>query len=398
MLTLQILFWISVLVVIHVYLGYPVGIYLKSRSQQDGAREEPPDEQLPTLTVLIPAYNEEAGLARKLENTLALYYPQHRLQVIVASDGSSDRTVEIAGQYADRGVQVSHSSERRGKMETLNRTVPMATGDIILVTDARAELSRDTLRWIARHFQDPKVGCVSGSRVCLATESVASEGEGLYWRYESWIKQAESRLGTCLGADGQVMAVRKSLFPNIPDCNDDFYVPMNILMTTSYKVRYEPRAKAWITSASSLRGEWQRKIRTNVLFFRNLPYLRMVLDPRKSTIWWRFLSHHMLRRLVPFAMASSLFLSLLLWNAGTLYRVITLVQCLFYMAAGAGLVAERYGIRFRILYVPFYFVFANAAVLLAWMYCFQGRTYSIWSRTERILPHSPPPSNMTKPV
>jgi len=381
------LFWAAVVVVLQVYIGYPVGIYFKSRGQKDDLPGGLADRELPSITVLIPAYNEERSIARKIENTLALQYPRDRLQMLVASDGSSDRTVTIARQYADRGVEVNHNPERRGKMETENRMVPIAAGEIILVTDASAQLSSDALLRIARHFADPSVGCVSGSRVCLPTESAASEGEGLYWRYESWIKQSESRLGTCLGADGQLMAVRKSLFPRIPDCNDDFYVPMNILITSNHKVRYEPGAKAWIAAAATLRSEFQRKVRTNVSFFRNMSYLKAALNPFKSTIWCRFLSHHVLRRFVPFAMATCLLLSLAFWNLGTIYRTMALVQCLFYATAVVGFLTEQRGIRFRIFYIPFYFVFANAAVLLAWMHWVQRKNYSAWSTTERISPH-----------
>jgi poly-beta-1,6-N-acetyl-D-glucosamine synthase len=394
---LQTLFWVSVVFVLHCYLGYPVGIYLISRIKTKARPLQAlREEDLPSITVFIPAYNEELVIAQKIENTLALEYPPERLEVMVASDGSSDRTVAIAERYRDRGVQVHHSFERCGKMGIENRLVPTARGEIVLVTDASAELSPDALRFVAAHFADPEVGCVSGSRVCLPTKSAASDGEGLYWRYESWIKQAESRLGTCMGANGQLMAVRKSLFPPIPDCNDDLYVPIHILITTGSMVRYEARAKARIPAAANLAAEWQRKVRTNVSFLRNLPYLKAGFNFRKSRIWWRLLSHHMLRRFVPFAMLVSFPLALALWNQGTPYRVIAVLQGLFYAAAAAGFVAELCGVRFKIFYVPFYFLFANSAVLLAWLRWFQRKNYSAWRTTERILPHLPSPGNITK--
>jgi poly-beta-1,6-N-acetyl-D-glucosamine synthase len=387
MLGLEILFWAAVALILQVYVAYPIGIYLKSRYQGEAPPRDVGDQEPPIVTVLIPAYNEEQGIGRKIENTLALQYPTDRLQILVASDGSTDKTVAIAQQYADRGVEVYHCPGRRGKMQTENCVVPSARGDIILVTDASAQLSSDALLCVTRHFADPRVGCVSGARVCLPTSSSASDGEGLYWRYESWIKQSEGRLGTCLGADGQLMAVRKSLFPHIPDCNDDFYVPMKILIATNHKVHYEPGAKAWIAAAANLRSELRRKVRTNVSFFRNLPYLKAALNPLESEVWWRFFCHHVLRKFVPFAMVTSFLLSMLLLNVGTIYNSMAVAQCLFYAAAALGLLTEQRGVHFRIFYAPFYFVFANVAVLLAWVHWLQRKNYLAWSTTDRILPH-----------
>jgi biofilm PGA synthesis N-glycosyltransferase PgaC len=231
MIVVQILFWSAVLLILHTYVGYPVGIYVKSKGQE---KQEPRDglcdSEHPTITVLIPAYNEERWIARKIQNALAFDYPVHRLQILVASDGCTDQTVAIAEQYAERGVEVLHNPHRGGKTALLNRVVPTVSGEIVLVTDVAAQLPPETLRLLALHFQDSTVGCVTGPRECLPTDSAASEGEGLYWRYEAWIKRSESRLGTCLGANGQVMAVRKSLFPHLPDINDDFYIGMKVLV------------------------------------------------------------------------------------------------------------------------------------------------------------------------
>jgi cellulose synthase/poly-beta-1,6-N-acetylglucosamine synthase-like glycosyltransferase len=387
---LKLLFWISAALVIYVYFGYPVLADLLSRVRRAAREPGQGRPELPEVTVIIPAHNEERWIANKIENTLALDYTSARLQVLVASDGCIDRTVEIAGRYAARGVQVSHLAERSGKTATLNRAVRAARGDIILLTDCNALLPLETLQLLVPHFQDPKVGCVTGKRVCLPTESCASEGEGLYWRYEAWIKNSESKLGSCLGSSGQVMAVRRALFPHIPVIGDDFYVPMKILISTGAQVRFEPRAKAYIPAAANLGLELERKIRSHVSLFRDLPYLRDGLNPLRSSIWWRVLSHHVLRLFVPFALLMALLSSAILWRAGALYRVITIAQSAFYIAATTGYTCARRGLRVRFVYLPFYFVFANLGVLLAWIRWARKKHEYAWQRTERMMPTAEP--------
>jgi cellulose synthase/poly-beta-1,6-N-acetylglucosamine synthase-like glycosyltransferase len=386
----KLLFWASVGLVVYVYFGYPVFVHLLSRLRKAPRDSGPRLPELPQVTVIIPAHNEERWIARKVENTLALDYPSDRLQILVASDGCTDKTVEIARRYAERGVGVNHRAERSGKTATLNRVVPTARGEIILLTDCNALLPPETVHLLVPHFEDSRVGCVTGERVCVPTGSPASEGEGLYWRYEAWIKDSESKLGSCLGSHGQVLAVRKALFPQIPVIGDDFYVPMKILISTGAQVRFEPRAKALIPAAANLGLELERKVRSHVSLFRDLPYLKGGLNPFRSRIWWRFLSHHVLRLFVPFALLMALLSSAFLWRAGALYRIITIGQGVFYAAAATGYVLARRGLRPRNVYVPFYFVFANLGVLLAWVRWALGMHQYAWQRTERVLPPSPP--------
>jgi cellulose synthase/poly-beta-1,6-N-acetylglucosamine synthase-like glycosyltransferase len=382
---MRLLFWVSVGLVVYVYFGYPVLVDLLSRLRKVARESGPALPELPSVSVIIPAHNEERWIARKIENTLALDYPSDRLQILVASDGCTDKTVEIAGRCAEQGVEVDHRVERSGKMATLNRVVPKARGEIILITDCGASLSPDTLQLLARHFQDPRVGCVTGERVCLRTGSSTSEGESLYWRYEAWIKRSESGFHSCLGGNGQLLAARRCLVPQIPGTSDDFYIPMRILISTGKRVVFEPRAKARIPAAATLGGELARKIRTHRSLFQNSYYLREGLMPWKRTIWWQFWSHHVLRLFVPYALLMALLSSAFLWRAAALYRVITIGQCVFYMAAATGYLLTHWGIRLRIVYIPFYFVFANLAVFLAWVRWARGKHQYAWQRTERTM-------------
>lgn len=387
LLTFEFLFWLGLLLILHVYFGYPAGIWLRAKLQrhETGAKNYGSDE-LPSVTVLIPAYNEEKWIAKKIENSLALVYPHDRFQILIACNGCSDQTAEIVQRFAGAGVDVDNFAERCGKTATLNRVVPTARGDIILLTDANALLQPDALQVLVPYFSDSGVGCVTGERVCLPTQSSASAGEGLYWRYEAAIKTAESNLGSCLGGVGQVMAFRKSLFPPIPVIGDDFYIPMKILISTGSRIIFEPRAKAMIPAASSLSLELERKIRSHVSLLRDIPYLKSGLNPLRSPIWWRFLSHHILRLFVPFALIALLPLSLLLWQTGTIFQVSAVALISFYAAALAGYLFQQRHRRIQALYVPFYFLFANWAVFLAWVRWARREHQYAWQRTERILP------------
>jgi cellulose synthase/poly-beta-1,6-N-acetylglucosamine synthase-like glycosyltransferase len=387
---LKLLFWASIGLVVYVYLGYPVLVDLLSRlrkAARDSCRGLP---ELPRVTVIIPAHNEERWIARKIENTLALNYPRNRVQILIGSDGSSDSTVGTARQFVSEGVEVAHFAERAGKCITINRLLPKARGDIILFTDANALLEPDVLQRMLPHFTDPQVGCVTGNRTCAATDSPATDGEGLYWRYENWIRRSESQIDSCLGGYGQILAARRPLVRQIPGASDDFHVPMQILVSTGKRVVFEPHAIARIPAAATLGQELERKIRSHVSLFHDSYYLRDGLKPWKSTVWWQFWSHHVLRLFVPYALLMALLSSAFLWRAAALYRVITIGQCVFYMAAATGYLLTHWGIRMRIVYIPFYFVFANLAVFLAWVRWARGKHQYAWQRTERTMPTAEP--------
>lgn len=381
-------FWTSIALVVYVYIGYPLLIDCAARVWPHHVAPQLSSDaaNLPLVTVIIPAHNEEQWVERKIENTLTLDYPRDRIQILVASDGSTDKTVEIATQFASRGVEVIHYPERAGKVSTLNRTVPAANGEIVFFTDANALLEADSLRLLIKHFSSPQVGCVGGNRVCLATNTSSTEGESLYWRYESWIRHSESCFNSGLGAYGQLFAVRRQLFPFMSVVSDDFPIPMKILVSTGARTVFEPRARARIPAARTLRQELERKIRSHVAFLYDISNLTRGLIPGYSAIWWQFWSHHVLRVFIPFAMLGALAVSPWLWKAGMVYQLALYGQVLFYSLALAGFLFLRHGIRFRLPYICFYFVFANLALVLAWARRVRGGRYHMWQRTERKLP------------
>jgi poly-beta-1,6-N-acetyl-D-glucosamine synthase len=391
MLELKIAFWMALFLIVYTYAGYPAILALGPRAKHRdelsiGGDAAAPHACIPRVTLIVPACNEERWIARKIENALALDYPSARLEVVVASDGSTDATVEIARAYESRGVAVVAFPSRAGKQEMLNRLVPQARGEIIALTDANALLAPDALVQLVSPFTDPCVGCAIGRRVCIVQErSVQSVAESLYWRYESWIKRAEARWHSCLAATGQLYAVRRELFPRVARVGEDFYIPMKVLAATGRRVAYVPEAVASIPAAATLGVEFERKTRAHLAFLIALPLLRELLLPWRSPVWWRFISHHVLRMLVPPAMLAAVACSAVLARESRLYSYFLLAQLVFCVAALAGWRLAARGRRPKMFYWPFYFVFVQLALAQAWLRWPRRKYDYAWQRTERLL-------------
>lgn len=386
----KLLFWLSVAFVAYVYIGYPLLIgCLAWIGPRKTLQSQVSDSDLPRVTVVIPAHNEERWIERKIENTFALDYPRDGMEILVASDGSTDRTVEIVRQFASSGVRLIHYPERAGKVATLNRTVGGIKNDIVVFTDANAILRPDALRCVLAHFSDPDVGCAGGTRLCLATDSTSTEGESIYWRYEGWIRSCESVFYSALGCYGQIFAVRRRLFPYIQTVSDDFPIAMKILIYSGARTVFEPRAKALIPAARTLRQELERKIRSHVAFLYDIKHLKKGLNPLTSKICWQFWSHHVFRVLVPFAMLAAIVVSPWLWNADWGGWLAFFGQILFYLLALVGFLQARRGIRWKPAYLCFYFAFANVAMVMAWVRRVRGGQFHTWQRTERVIPQIP---------
>jgi cellulose synthase/poly-beta-1,6-N-acetylglucosamine synthase-like glycosyltransferase len=388
MLELKLAFWSALSLIVYAYVGYPAILAMgpwKKRYSSDN-RTLGCSCESPSVTLIIPACNEDRWIARKLENALALDYPRGRLEIIVASDGSADATVVIARAYEPRGVTVAAFHSRIGKQEMLNRLLPRARGDIVVLTDANALLASDALAQLVLPFADAQVACAIGRRVCVVQQrSVPSVAESLYWRYESWIKQAEARWHSCLAATGQLYAVRRDLFPRVARVGEDFYIPMKVLAATGRRVAYAPTAVAAIPAAATLAIEFERKTRAHVAFLIALPLLRELLLPWRSPVWWQFISHHVLRMLVPPAMLVALLCSAALASGSRLFSCLLLAQIVFGACALAGWRLAVLGRRPKLFYFPFYFMFVQLALARAWLRWPRGQYEYAWQRTERLL-------------
>ena len=376
------LFFACFLAVVYTYAGYPLLLALVAGLVP---RREPDELFRPRLTLIIPAHDEELWIRQKLENALCLDYPRDLLQIIVASDGSTDRTVEIAREFEARGVEVAAFAERHGKQDMLNSLAPRVNGEVLVMTDTHVLLQPDSVGLLVRHFAGPRVACVTGRRLCIEQKGVPQgAGESMYWRYESWIKRNESRLHSCMGANGQLYAVRRAVFPYVEKVGEDFYIPMKIIADTGLRVIYEPRAVCLTPAAADMTIEFERKTRAHVSFLLTLPLLAGLLLPWKSRVWWQYVSHHVMRLFVPAALAGMLASCIYLARGDRFFGLVLVTQLVFYLLSAVGFLLARRDVRWKIFYLPFYFTFANLAVMRALLRWPRRKYDYAWKRTERL--------------
>jgi len=355
------LFWVSAFFVLYPYVGYPLALWLAGLFAP--ARVPPGElEEWPVVTLLIAVYNEEAVIAAKLENSLALDYPRDRVEIVVASE-STDGTNAIVESYGGHGVRLCAFSQRRGKPALLYSTVPLARGEIVVFSDANAFYEPQALKKLVRHFADPRLGCVSG-RLVYRTAAGAAAGESLYWRYEQWVKRLESRLGALLGANGSIFALRKSLYRPLDEVRgDDFELPVRALLE-GFTVILEPEARSWEDGSASVRAEFRRHVRIVSWFLESaIQLFREAWRRRRLRLGWQIVSHRLLRWTAPHFLLLLLAASVLL--EGELYRVALAAQLGFYAAALLGwrLDARRSALP-AWLRLPYYFCALHAAVLV----------------------------------
>ena len=338
----------------------------------------------PRVSFVIAAYNEERVIAAKLRNTLELDYPRNSLEIIVASDGSDDTTAAIVGAFNVQGVVSLHHAHRRGKTAALNRALERATGEIVVFSDANNDFSANALRRLVQHFADPRVGGVCGAkRIRPVAGRQSSLGDGLYWRYESMLKLAESRLGTIAGADGEIFAIRRNLFRSVPEyiINDDAQITLDIVRQ-GYSVRYEPEAHSYELASINIRDDVQVKIRMVAGGFQTLVENARTLFPLRSWFAWAFFSHKTLRWLAPIFLIAALVSSAALATRPP-YLAAFAAQVAFYGTAFAGYWRIDRGALPTVVYVPFYFTAMNWAALLG-LLRFLRRSQSVqWRKARR---------------
>src|SRR5262245_24453420 len=319
-------FWSSIAFLVYAYGGFALLVGAVGLWQRRGVRKLP---ITPSVSVIIAAYNEEKVIAERLENALAFDYPRDRLQILVASDGSTDRTDEIVAHYADQGVLLL-SLPRRGKIRTLNAAVARATGKILVFTDANIMCRPDTLRTLVANFADPRVGGVAGhTTYTLDPDSESSSyGERLYWRYDTWLKKLESQTGSIVSAHGGLYAIRRVLFRPIPDgaVTDDFAISTSVV-AQGYRLVFEPEALATEVAVPEAQREFRRRVRLMTRGLRGVFLRRRLLNPLRYGFYSVVLaSHKLARRLVPAALVIIAVTSIAAWSAGPIYRAAVLGQ------------------------------------------------------------------------
>lgn len=384
-----IIFWIAAFLVVYTYAGYGLLLWALVRIKETFRPRRIPDfpTDAPEVTLLIAAYNERDIVADKMANCLSLDYPAGKLHIVWITDGSTDDTGALLAAYPE--VRVLHETARRGKTAALNRSRQYLTTPIVVYTDANTMLNPEAVREIVRRFEDPKVGCVAGEkRVAGAEGAGAAATEGVYWKYESKLKELDSRLCTVVGAAGELYAVRRELIRPMPDDTllDDFIASLRIA-ARGYKIDYCREAYALETPSADMHEEAKRKVRIAAGGLQSVWRLRELLNPfRYGVLSFQYVSHRVLRwTLAPLALALLLPLNIaLLWSAHPLfYGIILALQLAFYAAGFGGWLLARQGRKNRLLFIPYYFLFMNYNVFRGVAYLMRNRGRGAWVKAKR---------------
>ncbi len=394
MVILSFLFWFSVLFILYVYIGYPFLLTVLAHFKRHPA---PYPSFTPKLTLVIAAYNEQNAIASKLENTLALDFPRENLQILVAADGSDDQTAEIVRTYAARGVELSYQPERRGKMAAIDSAMALVRNEIVLFSDANNLYNKDALRELVKPFFEANVGGVSGSKNILDSRDSLSKADGMYWRYESYIKMQETRLSSCASAPGEIFAIRRSLYQSLPSwvINDDFFIAINILRQ-GYRLVYAPAACSFEYSSLTEEDEDIRRSRIVAGRYQAMAVSAKLLPWRNPLLLWQIVSHKFMRPFVPLAMILAFFSNIfsLVWTPlSPQNKILELawpyniyffaVQLVFYLVAWVGNNIKISGQFAKLLYIPAFLVNSNFSAVRGLISYFTGKQTSLWRRARR---------------
>ncbi|TKB97963.1 glycosyltransferase family 2 protein [Pedobacter cryophilus] len=386
-----ILFWICLFIIFYTFLGYGVLLYFIIRIKR--LFKSPfifkSDAPLPSVTLLIAAFNEEDLIKEKVENCLALDYPKEKIQIIFITDGSSDRTPEFIAAF--KYIELLHENVRAGKMAAIKRAIPHIKGEITVFTDANTFLNTLAIKELVKHYQNHKVGAVAGEkRIMVDQEADASAaGEGFYWKYESALKKWDYELYSNVGAAGELFSIRTNLYQPVESDTiiDDHMIAMRIA-EKGYLIAYEPAAYAMETASADSKEELKRKVRIAAGGIQSILRLKKSANPFYNPILtFQYISHRVLRwAITPWLMLLVLILNIIiciqnpnLW----LYQLLLLGQILFYMASISGYLLESKKIKIKVLFIPFYFSMMNYAAMAGAIRYFKGKQSAAWEKSKR---------------
>ena len=358
---LIILFWTSIAIILYTFIGFPILIAIFSRLFEKPIRYA---DINPSVTLLVPAYNEADVITAKIENSLSLEYPSDMLDIVIVADGSTDKTMELVEQFDDHGVRLFFEPPRLGKITAVSRIIPLLTSDIIIFSDANTMLETQSVTAIIRHFADSNIAAVAGEK------RVKSGGEGLYWRYESFLKQCDSKVSSVMGAAGELFAIRRNLYtpPEADSIIEDFIMSMR-LVSDGWRVTYEPNAITIENASSSLLADWQRRTRIAAGGFQSVARMPQLLNPKLGWVSWQYISHRVLRWTVtPFLLPLVFILNWIIVKQ-PLYLFFALTQTIFYVMGLIGYWQARRGKQNGLFYLFFFFCLTNLAAIMGfWKY------------------------------
>ncbi len=384
--------WISLFIVAYTFLGYGFLLYfiIKIKRAFIGKPVLPivNDEELPTCTLVVAAYNEEHFISQKIANSLQLNYPEGKLKFVFVTDGSSDRTAGIICQHPQ--IQLLHHPERAGKIAAVHRAMEYVDTEVVVFTDANTFLNTEAITRICRHYSDKTVGAVAGEKRVQINESAdaSAAGEGFYWKYESALKKWDSELYSVVGAAGELFSVRRNLYQDVPADTvlDDFMISM-LIANQGYRIIYEPEAYALENASENVAEELKRKIRIAAGGIQSILRLQSLLLPFKFPVLsFQYVSHRVLRWTVtPFFLILAFITNFATAFAGDgfIYNLLFAGQVVFYLLALLGYIMEKRHIRIKALFIPYYFCVMNYAVLAGIIRYFTKKQSSVWEKAQR---------------
>jgi cellulose synthase/poly-beta-1,6-N-acetylglucosamine synthase-like glycosyltransferase len=394
MMALHITFWVAALVLGYTYVGYPLLIRVWARLH---GRPHERKAMKPLVSLMVVAHNEAPRILRRIENLLELDYEADRLEIVIASDGSSDATVALANTFRTAGVRVEAFDAHRGKPAVLNDVVPHLRGEIVVLMDVRQSIAKNAIRVLVENFADAGVGAVSGELVLTGGEDPrdanvgvikgSMDGVGFYWRYEKFIRLSESRVDSTVGVTGALYAIRRELFEPIPADTilDDVLIPMQIVRR-GFRVLFESSARASEPLSDNPGMEFRRKVRTIAGNFQLLVQHPWLLNPFANRLWLQTVSHKLFRLLCPVCLVLVLIANLMLLEF-LFYQVTLLLQVLFYTAALIAHLAPQLSRKSPLLSVPHAFCLLNWSTVAGFIRFISGRQQVTWTRLREPEPH-----------
>ena len=386
---IEISFWVSFSILFYVFIGYGFVIYfliivkrlVSKKSIKSNIYFEP------AITLIIPCYNEADILATKIANCKQLNYPGDKLKIIFIIDGSTDNSEMILKRSPE--IKVLYQPQRAGKTAAENRVMKFVDTPIVIFSDANTNLNRDAIINIVKHFENESVGCVAGEKRIFnnALESASASGEGIYWKYESLLKRLDSELNTTVGAAGELVAFRSELYTDLPEDTllDDFMQSM-LIASAGYKIVYEPDAYAIETASVNIQEELKRKVRICTGGWQSITRLRSKLTLLKDPLlFFQYISHRVLRwTTTPFLLVAVFILNLKMdLYVNGVYQIMMLIQFLFYTTAIVGLLLKNSNLKYKLIFVPYYFCVMNYAVLAGLVKYLTGTQNILWDRAKR---------------
>lgn len=383
MILIQVLFWIVFTAICMHYVGFGVLVYLVSLVYRK--KHKVADIQ-PSVSFIIAAYNEERIIRETILNDLKIEYPKDLIEFIVVSDGSSDSTPQIVSEFQGQGVISLHQPQRQGKTAALNRAVATAKNEILVFSDANSMFRKDAISKLVRHFADESIGGVCGRKSVLQhADRNASVGDNLYWRYESALKQAESHLGSIPTADGEIFALRKSLYQTVPTAliNDDLVITFNII-EQGKRVIYDQEAITEEQASITLGDDFNVKSRMVYGGIQIISLYKKLLNPIASWFGFQFFLHKTLRYFMWLCLALIFVLNALCFSMHPFYAVFFGLQVAFYLMAFIGYQMDKRGKKSGLFYLPYYYCNVNLAAFKGFLFFLKQRsTVDIWKKAQR---------------